>query len=272
MALVSKQPLVIKQWSVSSTPGDSGEYVQIHGRAAGLVSFLLSLVGIDPTTTLAVDARSIRFEQGSLAGFVKRVTPLASVSRASFGYSKPWIAACIIAGWGVAMMVFLPKMLFVSGIGLVIGLLLLIFALIYYFLNKQFVLQIVDHSGVDPIEFIFKRSVIEGKSIDQDAGEQIVGIIEMLLLGLSAPRAASKSISVAGASAEVDAIREQARQRFENLKLQAMRAGERVASKAAASLAAASGSATVADTKCPGCGATISAHDAFCGGCGCSVR
>lgn len=258
--------LVIKQWSASSAPDDSGEYVRIHGREAGLISFLLSLVGIDPTTTLAVDARSVRFEQGSLAGFVKQVTPLPSVSTASYGYFKPWIAANIIAGVGVAMMVILPV------IGLVIGLLLLIFAPIYYLLNKQFFLKIVDHSGGKPIEIMFKRSVIEGKSIDQDAGEQIVGIIEMLLLGLSAPRAARASMSGAGASAEVDAIREQARQRMENLKLQAMRAGERVASKAATSLAAASGSARVTDAKCPGCGATISAHDAFCGGCGRSVR
>lgn len=258
--------LVIKQWSASTTPDEGDEYVRIHGREAGLFSFLFSLVGIDPTTTLAVDARSVRFEAGSLAGFKKQVTPLPSVSTAIHGYFKPWIAANIVAGVGIVMMVFLPA------IGKVIGLLLLIFAPIYYLLNKQFFLRIVNHSGSEPIEIRFKRSVIEGKSIDQDAGEQIVGIIEMLLLGLSAPRAARASMSGAGASAEVDAFREHARQRMENLKLQAMRAGERVASKAAASLAAASGSATVADTKCPGCGATISAHDAFCGGCGRSVR
>lgn len=259
--------LVIKQWSVSSTPDDSGEYVRIHGREAGLLRFLLSLVGIDPTTTLAVDARSVRFEQGSLAGFEKRVTPLTSVSTASYGYFKPWIAAIIIAGWGVAMLVFIP-MVFIPVIGWVIGLLFLILAPIFYLLNTQFFLRIVDHSGGKPIQIIFKRSVIEGKSIDQDSGEQIVGIIEMLLLGLSAPRAARANMSGAGVSTEVDAISERARQRMENLKLQAMRAGERVASKAAASLAAASGSATVADAKCPGCGGTISAHDAFCGSCG----
>lgn len=254
--------LVIKQWSASDTPDGNGEYVRIHGREAGLVSFLLSLVGIDPTTTLAVDARSVRFEQGSLAGFVKQVTPLPSVSTASYGYFKPWIAANIIAGVGVAMIGIIPV------IGWVIGLLLLIFAPIYYFLNKQFFLRIADHSGGKPIEIMFKRSVIEGKSIDQDAGEQIVGIIEMLLLGLTTPRALRPSLPGTDASAEMDAIREQARQRMENLKLQAMRAGERVAAKAAVSLAAASGLANASGVKCPGCGATITTDDAFCGVCG----
>lgn len=258
--------LVIKQWSASDTPDGIGEYVRIHGREAGLINFLLSFVGIDPTTTLAIDNRSVRFEQGSIAGFVKQVTPLTSVSTASYGYHKPWFVAINIATAGVLMMVFLDSII------LWIGLLLLIFAPIYYFLNKKFFLKIADHSGGKPIEIVFKRSVIEGKSIDQDAGEKIVGIIEMLLLGLSAPRAARPSIPGADASAEVDAIREQARQRMENLKLQAMRAGERVASKAAASLAAASGSANASGAKCPGCGAAITVHDTFCGSCGRSVR
>jgi len=72
--------LVIKSWIANESPDADGEYVQVHGREAGLVSFLLSLIGVDPTTSFSVDGKSVRLEQGSLAGFQRRVTPLTSVA------------------------------------------------------------------------------------------------------------------------------------------------------------------------------------------------
>ncbi|MGV0977202.1 MAG: hypothetical protein ACOYBO_14840 [Azonexus sp.] len=100
--------LVIKKWSVSETAGQNGEYVHIHGREAGLLSFILSLLGIDPTTTLVVDAKSIYREEGSLAGFARTVTPISHVTTAGFGYKKPWKKALVIAVILGVILVFIP--------------------------------------------------------------------------------------------------------------------------------------------------------------------
>lgn len=181
--------LVIKQWAATEKPQAGGELVRIHGREAGLLSWLLSLVGIDPTTTLCIDGRSVRLEQGSLGGFVRVVTPLPKVATAVYGYAKPWRTAVVIAALGIALLAFVHWAL---------GLIVLLAAPAYYFLNKQLFIEIRD-SGAGKARIEFKRSVIEGQSIDERAGERIVNIVEMLLLGLDQPRA-SRHVDASAAS------------------------------------------------------------------------
>jgi hypothetical protein len=259
--------LVIKQWNASETPDSSGEYVRIHGREAGLINFLLSFLGIDPTTTLAVDGKSVRLEKGSLAGFARSVTPLTRVASASYGYFKPWKKAVIIAALAILVMS-------IPVIGWVVGILLLLYAPLHYFLNKDLFLEVVNNSGIRTIYIVFKRSVIEGQSIDENAGEKIVGIVEMLLLGLDAPRAMRPTTS--GTSSNLDDMGSQIRQRMDEVRTQATRAGGIATAKVAASLATASENmshaANIPESKCPGCGASITAEDAFCGGCGRTLR
>ena len=50
--------LVIKEWQVSHQPNDKGVYVHIKGREAGLLSFLLSLLGVDPVTAITITGRN----------------------------------------------------------------------------------------------------------------------------------------------------------------------------------------------------------------------
>jgi hypothetical protein len=169
--------LVIKQWAATEKPQAGGEFVRIHGREAGLLSWLLSLVGIDPTTTLCIDGRSVRLEQGSLSGFARVVTPLPKVATAVYGYAKPWRTAVVVAAVGIALFAVHP----------IVGLIVLLGAPAYYFLNKQLFIEIRD-AGAGRARIEFKRSVIEGQNIDERAGERIVNIVEMLLLGLDQPR------------------------------------------------------------------------------------
>lgn len=170
--------LAIKQWAATERPQAGGEFVRIHGREAGLLNWLLSFLGIDPTTTLCIDGRSVRLEQGSLGGFMRVVTPLPKVATAVYGYAKPWRTALVIAAVGVALLAFVHWS---------VGLIVLLAAPAYYFLNKQLFIEIRD-SGAGRARIEFKRSVIEGQSIDERAGERIVNIVEMLLLGLDQPR------------------------------------------------------------------------------------
>ena len=49
--------LVITKWHAINSPGEDGLFVRISGRREGIVSWLLSLLGIDATTTL--DRKSV---------------------------------------------------------------------------------------------------------------------------------------------------------------------------------------------------------------------
>ena len=152
--------LVIKEWWASSTPNAQGTYVSITGREAGLISYLLSIAGVDPTTHLQVTARNIVFEQGSLAGFSKKVIPLRSLSSGYFGFTKPWREAVAIT-------------VSTFGLGLPI-------ALLYYYLNKRLHIGVVECGGILS-GMVFKRSVIEGRTISEEEGKQVIGLIEWLV-------------------------------------------------------------------------------------------
>jgi hypothetical protein len=156
--------LVIKEWSASETPNARGEYVVIRGRQEGLVSFLLSALGIDPGTSMQVSGDQIIFEHGSIAGFERRLIPLSAVSSTFFSYRKP-----VQEALAIALVLGVPTF----GIGFII-------AAVYYFLNKRLSLGFVEISGV--VNAIsFKRSVIEGVKIDEAEGARVVAILEQLV-------------------------------------------------------------------------------------------
>lgn len=264
--------LVIKTWNVSETAGQNGEFIHIHGRQSGLISFALSLLGISPTTTLVVDAQSIRLEQGSLAGFKRSVTPILHVSTTSAGYKKPWKAALVITAILGVLLLFMP--VFGQLIAVLVG-------LAYYFLTQELFITYVAPEVKESIEF--KRSLIEGQNIDEHAGERIVAIIEMLVLGHDKPRALGAGNGGPGgvkealgrASEELSVVAQRTRQRADTIAAQAKDIGERAVAKVSPMLEAAGTKtleANVIPMKCPGCGVSVSAENAFCNECGRKLR
>lgn len=171
---------VITKWSISEVGAlQDGNYVYIKGRQGGLLSWLLSLVGVDPSVSISVGSKTILFEKGSLAGFDKRVIPVGSVCSTYYGYTKPWLEAVIVGS------LLLPFF----GLGLVVGPL-------YYFLNKTTSFGFVENSDVvNGIQF--KRSVIEGKNISEKDALKAISIIQSLL---------EQSNEGTSASANVDAL------------------------------------------------------------------
>ncbi|MFO1253137.1 MAG: hypothetical protein U1E77_18850 [Inhella sp.] len=155
--------LVIKHWSASRTPDASGNYVHLVGREAGLFAWLLSLLGIDPTTEIEIKDKLIVFTAGSLSGKQKRVIPMQSVCSAYYGYIKPWQMAVVL---GVLLLPFFF-------VGLLVGPL-------YYFLNKELTVGVVENSGWSG-GFAFKRSVIEGQNIDESKAYEVIDIIRSLI-------------------------------------------------------------------------------------------
>lgn len=166
-------PFVIKKWQVSETVVNSTQnYVLIEGRAAGFISWLLSLVGISPTVNLEINSERIKFAEGSLAGSAHRVIPLENVCSTYYGYAKPWKEALFIG-----LLLGIPTF----GIGAIIG-------VIYYYLNKHMTLGFIEVSGVGN-GIAFKRSVIEGINVDEKQAQQVAELVQKLIDAKKRPSA-----------------------------------------------------------------------------------
>ena len=155
--------LVIKKWFASSTPNAQGAYVHLVGRQAGAFAWLLSVVGLDPTTEIQITKDLVVFTSASLAGRSTRVMPMHFLTSASYGYQKPWKEALLIGA-------LLTPVFF---IGLLLGPL-------YYFLNKTLAVGLTEASGWSD-GFAFKRSVIEGQNIDEKQAHQVIEVVRELI-------------------------------------------------------------------------------------------
>jgi hypothetical protein len=155
--------LVIKTWYVSKTANQAGNYVHLVGRESGLFAWLLSVIGIDPTTEIEIKRNLIIFTKASLSGQQKRVIPMRSVCSAYYGYEKPWQTALVIG-------ILLFPIFF---LGVIAGPL-------YYFLNKELSVGVVETSSWVG-GFAFKRSVIEGQNIDETKAYEVISVIRALI-------------------------------------------------------------------------------------------
>ena len=161
--------LVIKKWKVTHTPTANESLVSIQGRQSGVIGFLLSLIGMDPTVKFDMDHMKVSYTASSWGGTKRVVVPMTKVATGYFGYTRPWKEALVLG------CVLLP----VFGIGLIAGPL-------YYFLNKRLEFGVRAVSG-ESFPFAFQRSVIEGQNIDEQAGNHILEMIEREINHSSAP-------------------------------------------------------------------------------------
>ena len=72
---VVKSAYVIKSWSASNRMDGDGNYINIEGRAGGILSWILNLLGVSPTVGMKVRADRIIFFEGSLEGTASSLTP-----------------------------------------------------------------------------------------------------------------------------------------------------------------------------------------------------
>ena len=81
--------LVIKQWECGREANEQGNYVHLVGREGGLISWLLSLIGIDPVSEVEVKEDLIKFTSSSLAGKEMRIIPVKSLTQIVSSISTP---------------------------------------------------------------------------------------------------------------------------------------------------------------------------------------
>jgi len=178
---ISGSPLVLRRFQIDET-GVSGANVWIEARQPGLVSFLLTLVGLDPNSALKVTRGSISFRNSSVFGMNQVSTPLTNVGAFVGGYKKPF--------WALVF----SGLMFLTGLSLAFtedgGILFVLFALLalggllYYYLQKTMFMGF-ETSGGGTYGFAFKASVLEGVGVDIKRVETTISYVNTLISSAS---------------------------------------------------------------------------------------
>ena len=173
--------MVISEWHVANQPNAQGEFLAIRGRAAGLFSWIMSLLGVERGVRMVATAQHIRFQEGDLGGSSTRIIHLDKICSTYYGYKKPWaeafafivVLAGPLSGLGMGIME--------SVIGGVFGVIAaIVIAAVYYALNKRMSIGLVEMSGVVN-QIVFKRSVLEGINLDENSSAQASDVIQWLM-------------------------------------------------------------------------------------------
>ncbi len=192
-ALVGPAALATKEFTVHPQGSADGLYVRIVGRKSGLFAWLLSLLRIDSTTVFEVYQDRIVFKSANLSGATNTTIPLASVCLTASGFFKPvlYIVVAVLLFIPAAMGI-LAALVMMSGrssdAALAAGCfptILLGFCAVLvwlYFLRKTLLVSIQAHSGT-LIAIAFKRSVMEGVSVEEEDAERVISLVNQLLLG-----------------------------------------------------------------------------------------
>lgn len=178
---VGGAPLVLRRFQIDET-GVSGANVWIEARQPGIVSFLLTMVGLDPNSSLRVTRGSISFQNSSVFGMNQVSTPLANIGAFVGGYKKPFWAL-VFSG---LMMLFGLSLALTEDGGILFGLfaILALFGLIYYYLQKTMFMGF-ETSGGGTYGFAFKASVLEGVGVDINRVEGTIAYVNSLISSAS---------------------------------------------------------------------------------------
>jgi hypothetical protein len=154
--------LVLKEFKLNT---EDEEFLSIKGRASGILSWLLSLCGIDPVSSVSCNKQSIRFEEAAIRFGKKTLDiPLIAVTGVETGIRKPFELLVL----GVVAVILGIVFLFQSYGNLFA--LCLIIAIVFFiaYALKKLMFFSVYHGGDLPAAIIMaKRSIIEGQSVDE---------------------------------------------------------------------------------------------------------
>jgi hypothetical protein len=171
--------LVLRRFQIDES-GVSGAHVLIEARQAGLISFLLTLIGLDPNSSLKVSRASISFRTSSVFGSSQVSTPLPNIGAFVGGYKKPFLALVLsvislLSGLAIFNPMYEESMYFFF-----IFLAISLISIIYYLLNKVMFIGF-ETSGGGTYGFAFKASVIEGVGINIARVEYTIDYVNSLI-------------------------------------------------------------------------------------------
>ena len=181
---ISGSPLVLRRFQIDET-GASGANVWIEARQSGIINFLLTIVGLDPNSSLKVTRGSISFRNSSVFGSSQVSTPLANIGAFVGGYKKPFLALVFAVMFFISGFVTFAAAPDDGGIGGFLFLAFLSFVcLIYYYLRKTMFMGF-ETSGGGTYGFAFQASVLEGVGVDIKRVESTIAYVNSLISSAS---------------------------------------------------------------------------------------
>ncbi|MDR2619297.1 MAG: hypothetical protein LBC62_10545 [Treponema sp.] len=183
--------LVLKKFNLNE---NEDEFLHIEGRASGFLSWILSLCGIDPLTSLVCNKQSIKFEESSIRQGKKTLNiPLVAVTGVSSGINKPF--GLLVLGVVFILGGILGAILMRSGKaavflgGLIVGAVFILF----YSLKKTVVFSVYNGGDKPAATICIKKSIIEGQSIDEKKYESAARILNKAVLRIHYTLAMAKN-------------------------------------------------------------------------------
>jgi len=189
----SRTTKLVLQKLVAREPasGEVTPVVELVGRQQGIISFLLTLVGISPITDFRVTSEEICCNSTSLFGRQNQSVPLRAISSVAAGVRKPvgylfvafvLLVVGVFGGLGVLWnegfyKFFVSLTACVAIAGLFIWL---------YAINERFFVSVFTQGG-PPILLSLKPNVIEGVPLDLERALQVVKIIRDRVIASTAP-------------------------------------------------------------------------------------
>jgi hypothetical protein len=181
---------------------ESQPVIELVGRQQGLISFLLTLVGISPITDFKITPDELCCNSTSLFGRQNQAVPLRAISSVAAGVRKPvgylflafvFLVVGVFGGLGVLwnegiLRFLLTLLVFGAFVGLFTWL---------YVINKRFFVSIHTHGG-PPVLLSLKPNVIEGVPLDLERALQVVKIIRERVLASTGPAAVAPLGSTPG--------------------------------------------------------------------------
>lgn len=178
----------------AATP-ETRPIIELVGRQQGIISFLLTLVGISPITDFRLTPDELCCNSTSLFGRQNQAVPLRAISSVAAGVRKPisylFVAFALLivgvfGGLGVLWNEGLYKFLLTL---VVCGSLAALFLWLYA-INKRFFISIYTQGG-PPILLSLKPNVIEGVPLDLERALEVVKIIRNRVLASANPTPAA---------------------------------------------------------------------------------
>ncbi len=177
--------LVLRSFEVRPQPASvQSDVIRVEGRRGGLISYLLTLIGLDSTCTFRATPQYVEWVDSSLFGKTHAMVPLQHVACVWGGVTRP-LLLLFFAGY-FFLNAFLSLITF--GVHLesfVLCLLLVVAAgvsIVFYFLKQRFFVVIRSEAGPE-IAFSMTPSVLEGQTVDFPKALAAVQLLKNLTLG-----------------------------------------------------------------------------------------
>jgi hypothetical protein len=181
--------LVLKRFVIGQTQPD-GPFLDLEGRAPGLLSFVLNLMGVDPTLSLRCFADRVEVVEAGLGGREMVVIPLGKVTSIVGGHSRSvrrLVAAGLFSFFGFSSLVAAA----IAGegstgavIAAVFGLVVAAITLMTFFLSRSMVLA-VQNGGDKSFGLRFGQGVIAGVDVNPARVQQAVEMLNRATMGVN---------------------------------------------------------------------------------------